>query len=241
MRAISLLLALGALLGTESLCYAWPMARDRNGWTPTDYDALVAMARNQGAPADWFAAVMASESDLRAFAQNPSGAQGLIQFAGLGTNITGWTPAQQMPLVAKYYTPYRPVGGWVSRAQIYQANYLPATIAQKGSAPGTVLARRGAGDGFYQGAIFDKTGKGYTTVQDLELRLRDKTKPSDPQWQAALAGIRAAGGDISTSPTRSGAPSVAWIIVGGLALGAVATYAFPRLPTYLPARRLRAA
>lgn len=163
------------------------------GWTPNDYAALVAMAERQGAPPDWFAAVMMSESSMRPWAKNPNGgAQGLIQFANLSEDITGWTPAEQMPLIERFYSPWRPAGGWESRAQIYQANYLPATIGKLGSSPDTVIARRG--DGLYQGAIFDRGNKGFTTVGDLEVRLAAVTHGA--QWDAAVAGIEAAGGRI---------------------------------------------
>jgi hypothetical protein len=204
-------------------------ARDILGWTAEDYQALVAMADRQGAPAEWFMAVMASESDMRPWAANAEGCVGLIQFCSPPVaNMASLSPAQQMPYIERYYAPKRPSGGWESRAQIYQANYLPATIRSKGSDPDTVIAVRG--DGLYQGTIFDHTNKGFTTVNDLEIRLQDKTQGRE--WQAALAGIAAAGGSIS--PFRR---SPWTIILGGLALGGAASYLYANREYLLPARR----
>ena len=192
------------------------------GWSPDDYAALVNVAADLGVPPDWIAAVMMSESSMRPWAKNPSGAQGLIQWANLGYDVTGWTPAEQMPLVGKYYKPWMPPGGYISRAQLYQANYLPATIAKKGSSPDTVISVKG--DGNYQGTIFDATNKGYTTVGDLEVRLAKVTQGA--QWAAAMAGIDQA------SPSSSPATNSMWtnalvLIAGGLAIGAAAHYLLP--------------
>lgn len=198
------------------------------GWSPDDYAALVQAASQIGVPPDWLAAVMMSESTMQPWAKNPSGAQGLIQWANLGQDVTSWTPAEQMPLVVKYYTPWIPNGGWISRAQLYQANYLPATIKTKGSDPNTVISVKG--DGNYQGTIFDHTNKGYTTVGDLETRLEDVTKGT--KWQAALDGIAAAGGN-SSSPAPNPATTIqkaAAALLVGLAIGAAIYYVNEQYP-----------
>lgn len=222
---------------------------DSNGWTTNDYTALVQMAQDQGAPADWFAAVMMAESSMNPSAKNPAGYRGLIQFSkdnlrslGLSNaeieNFTKRTPAQQMPFVARYFLPKRPPGGWINRSQLYQATYLPATIRSKGSAPGAVLARRGDGTGFYEGnTIFDFDKKGFITVGDLEHRLQNVTSNRSVKWADALNGIQAVSGQptddhfVVFNPETAAVPrisrgTVMATILGGLVLGASGYYIY---------------
>lgn len=224
--------------------------KDRLGWTSDDYAAQHAVAQHQGIPDDWLAAVEMSESSMNPAARNPSGAQGLIQFANLGQDITGWTPAQQMPLIDAYFTPKRPPGGWISRAQLYQAGYLPITIKTKGSEPNTILSVQG--DGFYQGAIFDRQGKGFTTVADLEARLNDVTYgASTPgaiaRWNAALAGIAAAGGSFGIPASDSLTLAARVFLIAGVGIGSFLlveelVHRMPRTaPRYARTRRRMAA
>ena len=190
--------------------------KDANGWTPNDYDALVAMAERQGAPASWFAATMLAESDLMPSAKNSLGYRGLIQFSptylkdfGLSdaqvANFTSWTPAQQMPYVERFLRPWRPVTGWVNRAQIQQAVYLPATIKLRGSTPESVIASKTddseALRRAYEAnkAAFDPQNKGYIQVQDLENRLALVISHQPKRWTTALDGIHNAGGTSSSS------------------------------------------
>jgi len=217
------------------------------GWNPSDYTALVNMAYSLGAPAEWFAAVMMSESSMQASAQNSSGCVGLIQFCSPPVaNMTSMTPAQQMPYVANYYLPKVPAGGFISRAQIYQANYLPATIAKDGSDPSAVISTKG--DGLYQGVIFDHTNKGYTTVGDLEYRLAQVTQGA--KWQAVLDGIQAAGGSQPVNTPSSVASfvssdlkQVAAIALAGTVVGAAGWYIYINRDLFAPhpiTRRRRA-
>jgi hypothetical protein len=195
---------------------------DVNGWTADDYAALVAMANHQGAPPDWFAAIMLSESGLNPAAENSIGCRGLIGFC-FGAPPRGTNPAEQMPYVNQYYQGWRPAGGWISRAQLYQSGYVPDTIRKLGSAPGTVLTRKG--DGLYDGnEPLDPDNKGFITVNDLDRRLDHVTAANPRQWAAAQAGIVAAGGTLSTSAAR--APSHATMLFGGLALGAFGAYVY---------------
>jgi hypothetical protein len=185
------------------------LGKDLLGWAPEDYAALTAMAQRQGAPAEWFASVMMSESSMNPSAVNASGCVGLIQFCSPPVSgIRAMSPAEQMPWIENFYAPKRPAGGWPSRAAIYLANYLPAVLRSKGSDPSTVIAT--AGDGLYQGAIFDHAGKGFSTVADLEQRLQDVTSGAKghaaAMWNAALAGIAAAGG--ASPPSSFHAPSL---------------------------------
>jgi hypothetical protein len=213
---------------------------DLLGWNPEDYAALVALANQMGVHADWLAAVMLSESGMNPNIVNSVGCIGLIQFCGAKPPL-GLTPAQQMPYVGRYYGQFSPPGGWYSRAQIYQANFVPATLPH-GSDPDLVLARQG--DGNYEGnaAAFDVSGKGTITVQDLDDRL-DRIIAQNPKtWAAVESGIGAAGG---TPWMSSPWVKTAAIVVGGLALGGFSFYVYenraylPRLPR-MPARSTRA-
>lgn len=203
------------------------------------------MAERQGAPAADFAAVMMSESGMNARAKNASGYRGLIQMSkenlqdqGMSNaqidNYTNLSPAQQMPSIERYYRGWRPPSGWASRAQIYEATYLPALIRLKGSDPNTILTRKGDGTGWYEGnQIFDRAKKNYITVGDLERRIQIATEDENPQgWADALTGIQGAGENpfqtASFHPvsSKTNPNTIAATILGGLILGAAGYYAY---------------
>lgn len=210
---------------------------DLNGWTPADYQGLVAVARRIRIPADWLAAVMLNESGLHSSATNSIGCVGLIQWCSPPrSDMASLSPADQMPYVLQYFSGWTPPGGWSSRGQLYQATYVPATIQLKGSSPTTVITQRG--DGLYDGnETLDPDGKGWITVGDLD-RVLGATVAAHPQkWAAVEAGIQAAGGSLSSSRRLS----TAALVFGGLTLGAMGAYVYanrahlrPALRTLLP-------
>lgn len=207
---------------------------DAVGWNPSDYDALESMARAEGIPAGWPAAIMLSESGMNPDATNSIGCVGLIQFC-LDKPPYGLTPAQQMPYVQRYFQQRRPAGGWISRAQLYQSAYLPATIAELGSDPSTIIARQGGP--FYAGnEVFDPEGKGYITVGDLDARLDRVTAGHPEAWANISAGIRSAGGSLGGFPAWG---STALLIAGGLALGGLSFYLYENRRYLPPLPRLR--
>lgn len=180
--------------------------KDALGWTLTDYQALKDLETHQGAPAEWFAAVQYRESDMNPAAKNALGFRGLIQFSvqnlkdyGLSDaqidKFTTWTPAKQMKYVDRFYRSWRPATGWESRAQIYQATYMPGTIKWKGSAPTTILAKKGSQE-YDLNTGLDVGHKGYITVGDLESVIQTRLDRDDSLWIYALAGIDAAGGSV---------------------------------------------
>ncbi len=166
------------------------------------------MAQNQEAAPDWFAAVMYRESNMNPTAKNPLGFQGLIQFSR--QNLVDWgltptqvetfnkrTAAQQMPFIQRFYRSWRPKDGWVSRAQLYQATFMPGTIKWKGSDPSTVLAKKGDPEYDQNPSLQNATGK--ITVGDLENVIQAHIDQNDSQWNVALAGIDAAGGNLPSA------------------------------------------
>jgi hypothetical protein len=183
------------------------MTLDILRWSPDDYQALVAMARTQGAPPEWFAAVMYRESDLNPKAMNPSiPTLGINQISAPNLKAYGlsdeqlalflsWSPARQMKYVERFYRPWRPATGWVSRAQIYQAAYMPGTIKWKGSDPATVLSKKGQPE-YDLNTSLDPDKKGFVTVGDLERVLQARIDRSDSLFDYALAGIDNAGGNL---------------------------------------------
>jgi len=185
------------------------MSRDVLGWSSEDYAALVEMANDQGSPADWFAAVMYRESDFKPSALNALGFRGLIQFSvsNLETmfrlsetqiaNFTKLTPKQQLRYVGRYYKAWRPLDGWINRAQLYQATYMPGTIQFKGSANSTVLAKKGELN-YNANLSLDPKKKGFITVQDLEDVIQLRIDRSDSQWPTILEGINAVSGQDAT-------------------------------------------
>lgn len=137
---------------------------------PADLKALAATAQWLGVPVDWLAAPISFESGFNPAAVNAaSGATGLIQFMpstarNLGTTtqaLKGMTFTQQLEYVKAYFAGKR--GQLHSLEDVYLAIFYPAEI---GKSPTDVIAS--AGNPVYdQNAVFDTTGKGYITREDV--------------------------------------------------------------------------
>jgi hypothetical protein len=140
--------------------------------------------------------VMYSESQCRAAALNegPAGetnpdkrynAVGLIQFMpatlamlGYGRELSPSARAlafrhldatKQLMYVVNYYQAFQKQGApWDSAGRIYQATFVPATLATS-RAPTDVLVQRGGRLGwcYSANAVFDTDGDGTITIQDL--------------------------------------------------------------------------
>ena len=145
--------------------------------------------------------VMMAESGIRPAAHNPHGhASGLIQFMPATLVRLGWTAGheafrqlgavEQLPFVLRFYQPYR-AAGLTSTARLYQATFLPATLAL-GSDPDTVLAGR---DGPYPAAYagnrgLDRRGDGTIRVSDLTAAVERQCR--GPRWEEARARLEGA-------------------------------------------------
>jgi hypothetical protein len=200
--------------------------KDKLGWTAKDYDALLAMAGRLDIPSEWLVAVMYSESQMNPKAKNSLGYRGLIQLGsselhGMGLkqaqidDFTNWTPARQIPYAERYFKYWAPKeGGWVSRAQLYQATFLPSTVARLGSAPGVVLARKPKtgcpekGNVFCSNAPFSRDGK-TITVGDLEAKIEERTKSPWSKFDTALEGVQQAQLRITAANEVPQAPTAA--------------------------------
>lgn len=138
--------------------------------TPADLKALADAANWIGINVDWLATAMSFESGLNPAAVNASsGATGLIQFMPSTAQNLGTTTAalkqmtfiQQLEYVKAYFAPKR--GQLHSLEDVYLAIFYPAEI---GKSPTDVIAS--AGNPVYdQNAVFDRTGKGYITREDV--------------------------------------------------------------------------
>lgn len=145
--------------------------------------------------------VMMAESGIRPDAHNPNGhASGLIQFMPATLVRLGWTAGheafrrlgavEQLPFVLRFYQPYR-AAGLTSTARLYQATFLPATLAL-GSDPDTVLAGQG---GPYPSAYagnrgLDRRGDGTIRVSDLTAAVDRRCR--GPRWEEARARLEGA-------------------------------------------------
>lgn len=139
--------------------------------------------------------VMFSESGCHANAVNPNGhAVGIIQFMPAilpGVNFKGsWedfsrlNACEQLPHVVIYFRQWAAKFGikqWASSAQLYQATFLPATLA-KGTDPELVIAAKGGvlGWAYSANAVFDANGDGSITVGELELAIERNCR--GPRW-----------------------------------------------------------
>lgn len=124
--------------------------------------------------------VMISESGINPAAHNASGdASGLIQFMPDTLRGLGWTKGDQafrmlaasaqLPYVVAYYRPWAAsAGAWDSAGRLYQATFLPATLATS-RAPEDVLAAKGGklGWAYSANAVFDANGDSKITIQEL--------------------------------------------------------------------------
>ena len=149
-------------------------------------------------------AVMASQSAVRAGAQHRSGrATGLIQLMPKTLRGLGWvdgpdsfrrlTAAEQLPYVQKYFQPFVR-HGLGSAGRLYQALFLPGTLAAD-STPETVVCGRDGpfADAYAANTDLDPRGLGKITVADLTARV-DKVR-SGPIWAQLVArfeSVRAA-------------------------------------------------
>lgn len=138
--------------------------------------ALVDMAASLGVDPNFLTPVMANESGFNAQARNPmSNAIGLIQFMpstarALGTSteeLASMTDEEQLPYVAAYLRPYAP--RIASAGDAYMAVFMPRYV---GSDPGLTIASSPAAT-YTQNRVFDREGKGYITVGDVERKAQN--------------------------------------------------------------------
>lgn len=131
--------------------------------------------------------VMMSESGVHSGAENPiSSATGLIQemkpYPGGMTRdqFAGLTAEQQLPYVKNYFASYA-AKGLDSPARVYQAVFLPASLAL-GSDPSTVIvAEHGMyGWAYEANAVFDENHDLKITVGELSDAVRRNCK--GPRW-----------------------------------------------------------
>ncbi|GMA15727.1 DUF2272 domain-containing protein [Deinococcus metallilatus] len=168
-------------------------------------DAFFAGMRAVGAALDaqplHLLQVMMAESGIRADAHNAHGhASGLIQFMPATLLRLGWTAGheafrrlsaeEQLPFVERFYRPYKRYS-LNSTARLYQATFLPATLAG-GSDPDTVLTGR---DGPYPSAY--AANSGLDRRRDGTIRVSDLTAAVDrrcrgPRWEEARARLEGA-------------------------------------------------
>lgn len=200
-------LPLGNLTFGEPPLPLAPPAEAEPEWAATGdlADAFFAGLRAVGAATEaqplHLLQVMMAESGLRPDAHNPHGhASGLIQFMPATLPRLGWTAGhgafrrlsaeEQLPFVERFYRPYKSYG-LTSTARLYQATFLPATLAG-GSDPETVLAGR---DGPYAGAYransgLDRRGDGIIRVSDLTAAVDRRCR--GPRWEEARARLEGA-------------------------------------------------
>lgn len=197
---------------------------------------LKAMCARLGCKPERLLAVMASESGIRACPICPQGkppgtnkwASGLIQianlaavgFAGSRAEFESLPAVAQLPYVERYYES-APKAIFGDSANIYQYNFLPASLARGLGQDVVIVAANGTGYGgkeaqwYRDNKVLDKDGNGTITVGDLKRQLQ--IAQNSARWLEALARLRAA----------PDAPAVPPALVGAvLMLGSLVTYAY---------------
>jgi hypothetical protein len=140
-------------------------------------------------------AVMMSESGVNPSAHNPHGdASGLIQFMPGTLRGLGWpsgdaafrhlSASQQLPYVEAYYAPWRKdAGKWDSPQRLYQATFLPGTLASVKDDEGVLAAKGGRlGWAFDANSVFDANGDKVITLSELGLAVRKQVANNLARW-----------------------------------------------------------
>jgi len=182
--------------------------------SPSEIRALYDVATYLGIQADWLAAAMSFESRLNPAAVNSmSGATGLIQFMpstarNLGTTteaLKGMTFTQQLEYVKRYFEAHK--GQMHNLQDVYLVIFYPAEV---GKAPSDVIAS--AGNPVYdQNAVFDRTGKGYITREDVTSTITNLLDQAIATGKrVAIPGIMAAGIGIGAILLMAASAFAAW-------------------------------
>lgn len=143
----------------------------------------------------WILQLMMSESGLYTTAENSIGCGGLIGFCGRddwrGLDFVG-----QLRLAESFWNDPR-LDYIQSAANLYQYNFVPASLA-RGVAPGVVIvAKGGTGYGGNEGAFYDEnTGldmnhDGKITVADMQARLDSPAVSKAPRYLDAVSRLYA--------------------------------------------------
>lgn len=146
--------------------------------------------------------VMMSESGVAPEAHNPNGdASGLIQFMPATLVALGWTQgyaafmrlaaSAQLPYVVAYYRPWaKAAGAWDSAGRLYQATFLPGTLASARLPQDTLCAKGGTlGWAYSANAVFDENGDGRITIQELTDSTLRAARGNLARWNELLTRI----------------------------------------------------
>lgn len=169
------------------------------------FPRLIAMCAELEIDPEHLLQVMASESGVRSDAHNPHGhAVGLIQFMPATLKALGYregyerfrhlSATEQLSYVRAYYKQWEKTGKPWNAARLYQATFLPATLA-KGSDPGVVIATRGGylGWAYDANAIFDTNGDSHIMVRELSAAIARNARGA--RFTEILARLREAQGE----------------------------------------------
>ncbi len=204
--------------------------------------AAVRKGREQGwDPRNWLA-VSAYEADgVRARAENPAGAYGLIQFTEAARGGIGWkgplsgiaalSAEDQIPLVYAYYKPHAP---FRSPGEVYGFTFVPAwkrnpnanlvyadPNARPANEPPWQASWGSEGNTYAQNRSLDVNKDGKISIGDLTATTERATKAMGARWTEILARLAWAEKQVQTAD--GGGPSYAPIIIAGVALVVVAS------------------
>jgi hypothetical protein len=223
------------------------------GWTKSDIDLGVDVARSVDAsPRDVFA-LWYSESGLNPKIVSPAGYYGLIQGRAdtlgpqwvsivqnnsiadqLETIARVWQSSAQQMLGESYASRARRLGV-TTPAMIYAMNLTPAYAKNMRAADQPMLIRNGGPDGgaFYAGNPgFDHQQKGYITIRDLEDHIAMKRRQGETTAPVSAIFAALPQDSVLSSFWRKPAGKAVIVTAGGLAAITAAFYvAYGRLPT----------
>jgi hypothetical protein len=171
---------------------------------------------------EWMLKLMMSESGMYATAKNSIGCGGIIGFCPPfpgGVDPSTLSHVEQMKLAEGFWNDPR-LDYIEDGANLYQFNFVPASLA-RGTGLGTVIvARGGTGYGGAEGAFYDANPAldvnrdGKITVGDLMMRLNSAQVAGSARYKEARARMRA----LPLPGGFTAGAAIGLVAVGGAAL-----------------------
>ena len=178
----------------------WP---DPLGFGRVFYEKLVDGCASIGAAPEAMLGMMTAESGITCAARNASGAQGLTQLMPSTVRNLGYDESKRGPFAAAapevqlnfalaYFSQWRRhfgLGGFVNRAQLYQCNFMPATLEGAYDPEEVLIARSKWSIGYDENRWLDANGDFVITLGELEAAIETAVGRTQHRYYDALASL----------------------------------------------------